>query len=464
VAHGHIMQRKFDDLDVGRMTAQIAGDAMTLIAGYNATAPWAQLGGDELKKQVKADKQTLEDIKGKLEALTPAGDDVDVVRQVQKTVGLHLKQVTAQERRFEAEAFAAKPLKEKYLVGLGENINVYKTLVGDTLTDTADVSDQALSSIIALYSSEIGGKVAWTKEATLRARQAKGLGGNTGWVTELLGPHRAKAPAGDVLGLIGEATTPDTLSIETMIKIINTLHSSGLPGSAEIEEYLGRQINKRTRTESAATVEEKTRQTKEKAAQLRSAALAKLGTGKTWNELKGAIATWREALKNQAQSDTFFTMYKAGRMTVRAVAPTSAQQGGKFEANIPYGETSSTTGKATMTLERGRQSILTRIEPATWTAGASELAVKQQTGLYELAASLLDPDRTGGIYPQLKFYSAPEAVVFTPAASPEDQAIFAAISELADADQPTVRAIGSEMTRIILAQSSDMGTKYVDKS
>lgn len=247
-----------------------------------------------------------------------------------------------------------------------------------------------------------------------------------------------------------------------MIRILDALHPA--EGNAnEVWDLFARQVDKRAATEASERVQEKVSGVQGRSDQLRDEALAGLGGGMTWADLTPAIEKWWEAVKETAKTETFATVFEAKRMTVRCVAKDGSAQGGTFKAMVPVGESGTATGQADMTLARGRESISKRTDPATWTGADNDMEVKRKQGLYELSASLLDPSRKD-IFAQLKFYQAPEAVVFMPAASPQDSQVFSAISKLVDADQPTLRAIGSQMTRIILAQSTDMGTKYVDKS
>ncbi len=278
-------------------------------------------------------------------------------------------------------------------------------------------------------------------------------------LTKRPNPYPQKA---SVMGLIGDKKTMRELSIETMLQILDILH--GVDGTAkEVWVVFARQVDQRSAAEASGPVQEKVSEVQGRSERLRAEALARLGAGTTWAALAPAISKWSEAMKETARQESFATMYEAKRMTVRGIAKGGEQQGGTFKAQVPVGESGTATGVADMTLDRGRDSISKRTNPATWTGTDNEMEVKRKQGLYELSASLLDPTKDD-IFSQLKFYAAPEAVVFMPAASPEDSQVFSAISRLVDADQPTLRTIGSEMTRIILAQGSDMGTKCVDKS
>jgi Domain of unknown function (DUF4157) len=470
------VRRKFQNLSQPNLEPALgtrAGLINKALDGYNSTPEWTHLDGDLLKAQVKEDIASLPEIENTIKLSMglddPSEPRFNGVKSISTEIGQHKDMARSKLAEVNRAEEAAKPLKDRYHNGLSDaNLEEYKKLVGDA-TDTADVPDEAVTKIIPLYESSMFTKndlATWNSENTRRTRQKQDLGGNTGWVTQLLHPKRANTEVQTALQLIGETKKADELSVETMIRIVNALHA-GLPGSKEAKEvadYFRKQVDDRSAKEPTAAVEKKTEQEKERAKKLRASGLQSLGPGTSWKELSGKIAAWRKEVKKRAEDETFRTAFEAKRMTVRAIAKDSDQQGGTFKAQVLSGESKTTTGQADMTLERNRASILKRTEPKTWAGEAQDIAVKQKTGLYELSASLLDPDPKRGIFSQLKFYKEPEAVVFMPASTPEDNQIFAAISELVDADQPTLRDISSEMTRITLAQSTDMGTKYVDKS
>ncbi len=456
------VQRKKADITTAS-SAEAAGppgaEAIRLIAQYNATMPWELLAGDALKARVDADLKTLLSIREPLETIAFQSPELQSpLSPLVKDLNLHVdaaKALLVEIRNAEEEA---KPLKEKHLQGLGENKTAYENAVGTSIK-MAQIHDESLRAIVGLYGQFSG--LAWKKELAYREREKEQLGGQTGWATKILTPHASNEHARTVLELLGDAASPTDLSSEVMIRIIDELHNNKIPGAGEIELFFGGIVTRRAAKESKESVEEKTRRSKAEAAGIRSAALGNLGEGKTWTQLSGKIDAWWEGLKDTARRESFKAALDAGRMTVRSIAKDSAGHGGEFPAQIFVGEAQTDTGKTPMTLVRDRASILTRVKPETWATGASEMEVKK-TGLYELSASLL---RSGTkILDQMKFYGEPEAVVFMPASTPEDQQIFAAISELADADQHKLREIGSELTRIIMAQSSDMGTKYVDMS
>lgn len=474
-----IVRRKFANLPATGLKPdaeqRIGGAAKRSLTTYNATPQWDTLAGKALEEQLDGDQKKLKFIEATLsDDLYGDGDNeaedqlrYGLVKEVIDEAGQHSKELVTWRKKAAAEAEAAKPLKEKHLVGLeGANVATYQKLVGDA-EELADVSDESVAAIVKLYTPTTGltvnGKAPWQTEFELRERQKRDLGGEEGWMTEALRPHAKVPAAAKALELIGDATKPEDLSQEVMIQIIDQLDAAKVPAT-EVKQYLGRQVDGRAAGESAESVAEKAAALRERGAQIRERALGKLGEGKTWAELSKGIDEWWRILKERtAKDNSFEVVYASARMTVRGVAKGGEQQGGKFKAQIMAGESGTTTGKADMTLERDRKSILDRTNPTTWTSEKSDLAAKQKSGLYELSASLLDPKRED-IFAQLKFYSTPEAVVFTPAAYPEDQQIFAAISALADADQPKLREISSEMTRIIGAQSTDMGTKLVDMS
>jgi Domain of unknown function (DUF4157) len=475
-----IVRRKFANLPAKGLKPdaeqRIGNAAKRSLKGYNATPQWDTLAGKALEEQLDGDGKKLKFIETTLseEDLYGDGDNeaedtlrYGLVKEVIDEAGQHTKELVTWRKQAAAAAEAAKPLKEKHLVGLeGADVATYQQLVGDA-DELADVSDESVAAIVKLYSTPTGvtvnGKAPWQTEFELRERQKRDLGGDEGWMTEALRPHAKVPAAAKALELIGDATKPEQLSQEVMVQIIDELGAAKVPAT-EVKQYLGRQVDERAAGESAGSVAEKAAELQERGARIRENALGKLGAGKTWAELSKGIDAWWKILKERtAKEKSFEVVYASARMTVRGVAKGGEQQGGKFKAQIMSGESGTTTGQADMTLERDCKSILDRTNPTTWTSEKSDLAAKQKTGLYELSASLLDPKRED-IFAQLKFYSTPEAVVFAPAAYPEDQQIFAAISALADADQPTLREISSEMTRIVMAQSTDMGTKLVDMS
>ncbi len=438
------------------------------IDNYNATPEWGQLEGETLKSQVRADDQALPQIESTIKLQMgerdSSAEEYKDVRAIQLAIREHKDQLRAKSKELAAKEEAAKPLKDRFHSGIAEDeLAIYKSLAGDH-TDMADLADEDVSRIINLYTTggHLSSRKVWVAEQTRRARQSRDLGGDSGWVTELLTPNKDDLHVAAALDLVGTTANADLLAVETMIKIIDELHQAKSTGGSEVASFFMRQVDKRSAEEPTESVKGKAAMSKKRATELKSNALSKLGGGQTWKDLRPQIDNWWEKVKKAAADDTFATAFQAKRMTVRAIAKDSGQQGGKFPAQIPKGESGTTTGKTDMTLDRNRESIKTRTKPETWTGESQDLTVKQKTGLYELSASLLSPDRD--IFSQLKFYSAPEAVVFMPAASPEDYQILLALTELVDADQAKLREISSEMTRIVLAQSTDMGTKYVDKS
>jgi hypothetical protein len=472
---GRTLQRKHADLALTDLTGVVdgkySGAVTRLITQYNATKTWDQVGADKLKEQVEADDATifnlLTQLSAALESLN-ATDQLRVAKEVSPLQGQleeHKKAIAAEKEKIRAAEQEAKPLRERQLGGLKNGKGIaYKRLVGDA-AKVKDLSDTNVAELVKLFDEGTQGHILFSADALRRERERKGLGGAGGWVTELLGPHRGTdVHAGEALRLIGDAATAGELGLDVVIKIIYEAHHAKVAGANDVSLYLGGKADELAAGESTESVEAKTEEAKRKGDELRAAGLAKLGGGTTWEALSGAIEEWFRGLKERAAQDTFKTAFEAGRMTVRAISAQSDEETAvgfrEFEAQVPEGEAGTTTGKAKMKLGRGRETILKRVKPETWTG--TDDAVKTQTGLRELSASLLNPDRD--IYPQLKFYTEPEAVVFMPASSPDDLQIFAAISQLKDADQGALRRIGAEITRIIRAQASDMGTKYVDFS
>ena len=471
---GVLVQRKLANLtetDVEQATGQkVAATIKSLVTDYNSHAEWDVLAGEVLKNQLEADAQTLSQIG---ELLVTALSDLETAEYKAKLaamqplypeVGRHFEELQKRRAQVAAAEEAARPLKERYLEGLDlAGKQQYAVLLGDT-RDMAEVSDDTVAKILLLYKRTTKkGKEVWQKDSARRERQKRDLGGPNGWVTEILGPHAKDTHVAAALQVLGAAKKPADLTQEQMIQIVADLHATGVADATEVTQFFSREVDKSAAGESAESVETKVTAIRERATAIRAQARGTLGPGTTWKELEPAIEVWRSEMLERAKKDTFETAYAAGRMTVRGIAKDSEQQGGTFPAQIMSGESGTTTGTAKMSLGRNKLTILDRAKPENWTGETTDRAAKQKTGLYELSASLLDPSRKN-IFAQLKFYSSPEAVVFAPAADPSDYQIFAAISELADANLPMLRQISSEMTRIIMAQSTDMGTKYVDMS
>ncbi len=468
-----IVRRKFKDLPEKGLKQEakerIGEKTQKSLQGYNSTPAWEMLGGTALEEQLDDDQKKLKYIEALLgdEDLYRDGDNEDeeklrikFVQEVIDEAGQHTKALVTWRKEAAAAAEEAKPLKDKYHVGLKADIEEYQKLVGDA-EGLEDVSDESVAAIVKLYKPGTGD--AWTAELNLRNLEKKNLTGDGGWIADALREHIRLPQVVNALHLIGNAKRPDQLSQDTMIRIIAELKAANVAN--DVSQYFGRQVDKRAAGESSASVKAEAEAIRATRDTMVRNALSLLGKGETWAELSTDIDRWWKALEITAKKDeaTFNAPYMNRQMTVRAVAKNSAAQGGMFKASIMKGESKTTTGDADMSLERDRESILKRTNPENWSGETSDLAAKQKTGLYELSASLLDPSRKD-ILSQMKFYKAPEAVVFAPAAHPLDQQIFAAISTLADADQPTLRKISSKMTRIIMAQSTDMGTKYVDFS
>ncbi|OLR91828.1 hypothetical protein [Actinokineospora bangkokensis] len=85
---------------------------------------------------------------------------------------------------------------------------------------------------------------------------------------------------------------------------------------------------------------------------------------------------------------------------------------------------------------------------------------KDALGLHDLSASLLDGSKPT-VLEQLKHYGD-AIVVFMPVPSETDAQVFHAISTLAEPDEPVLRGYRNNLTRVRLAQGSDMHTIFVD--
>ena len=102
------------------------------------------------------------------------------------------------------------------------------------------------------------------------------------------------------------------------------------------------------------------------------------------------------------------------------------------------------------------------MKPENFYEQATGAAGKNLKGLHALSATLLDGSKKT-IIGQLKPYKN-SIVVFMPVPAEDDMQIFHAVSRLRDPDMKRLRTLRSQMTRITLAQGSDMHTRYVDVS
>jgi hypothetical protein len=196
----------------------------------------------------------------------------------------------------------------------------------------------------------------------------------------------------------------------------------------------------------------------ESRAQLNRALLEK---GLGWEELRPLVNRWFTDLKEWEAADSFKTAFDDRRMTARQVDQQPRRNAG---GNFKVGTVDDVRETRPIRLERDAQGIRERMNPKNFFDPITLKRGKNELGLHNLSASLLDPRRA--ISTQLKFYKN-AYVLFMPLPSEEDMKVYYNLNvlgktELKGKDDNQIQIIRSQMTRVKLAQASDMGTRYVD--
>jgi hypothetical protein len=173
--------------------------------------------------------------------------------------------------------------------------------------------------------------------------------------------------------------------------------------------------------------------------------------GADWITLTPLINRWFRELKIWESTDNFNTAFQEKRMTVRQVNIGSTARGGSFPVD----------GKL-MHLARDISGIQSRMAPANYFNPEDLRRCKNELGLHDLSASLLTNTRP--IKSQLKHYEEVIAL-FMPLSNEEDLYLFDSLNKTAK-NEPAgailMRTLRSQLTRIKLAQASDMGATYSD--
>lgn len=269
------------------------------------------------------------------------------------------------------------------------------------------------------------------------------------WIRGLEGDQEKKYKE-----LSGGATDTDKISDENLEKLATffTEEVGNTTTAAQFTRALT--LRKSTAPPPKELAPESPEQLKLRETRLLSEGFDKLGGKDTWAKLEPKVKEWWKKFKENEAKETFAAAYKANRMSARQID--LGGRGGRFQVDKLSGEKG-----ATITLSRGIQGIEQRMNPENFNdqEGASH---KNERGLHSMSASLLD-HRRGSISKQLKFYDN-AIVLFMPAPAEDDLKIVAAIASLEDHDVAFLREVKSKMTRLQLAQSSDMGTTLKDTS
>jgi hypothetical protein len=173
----------------------------------------------------------------------------------------------------------------------------------------------------------------------------------------------------------------------------------------------------------------------------------------SWKELIPLIETWFQDLKSWERADDFGKAFRDDRMTIRQIDIVGGR-GGTW--NVPSG--------AKITLARDEASIHERMDPKKFfdPARGNLASQKNLLGLHDLSAHLLTHTRP--ITQQLKYYSK-AYMFFMPLPLMADLRLFSTLNQKAKREVEgavTMRTIRSKLTRVKLAQASDMGATFKD--
>ncbi|EWC60889.1 hypothetical protein UO65_3819 [Actinokineospora spheciospongiae] len=269
--------------------------------------------------------------------------------------------------------------------------------------------------------------------------------------------ERTKQYVPQYKGWTSELSLPELLEVWDMLKDVETFHFA-----PERKAELRKEVEDR---QDPVKVAERERVARERAdAQravgqrlLQQGLVALGGAGTTWKARKAQIEKWWADLKAAEARETWAGAYAANRMSARQIGADG--RGGEFSI-VNRAARRDPTKQVNITLDRSAKGVLARMDPANFNDPGTGANHKDALGLHDLSASLLDGSKPT-VFDQLKGY-ADAVVVFMPVPSETDAQVFNAISSLAEPDAPVLRGYRNALTRVRLAQGSDMHTILVD--
>jgi hypothetical protein len=180
------------------------------------------------------------------------------------------------------------------------------------------------------------------------------------------------------------------------------------------------------------------------------------GAGATWDGRRDQINAWWRELKAAEEAETWASAFAANRMSARQVN-TNSVLGGEFAIRNKSHRLDREWDRK-IVLDRTLAGVRARIVPANFNVPTTGVNRKNELGLHDLSASLLDGTRA--VNAQLKPYAA-ATVVFMPVPTERNAQIFNAIESLTpvtEADRKLLRTMRNSFTRLRLAQATDMHT------
>lgn len=180
------------------------------------------------------------------------------------------------------------------------------------------------------------------------------------------------------------------------------------------------------------------------------------GAGATWDGRRDRISAWWREVEAAEEAETWASAFSTNRMSARQVN-TNSVLGGEFAIRNKTHRLDREWDRK-IVLDRTLAGVRARIVPANFNAPTTGVNRKNELGLHDLSASLLDGSRA--INAQLKPYAA-ATVVFMPVPTERNAQIFGAIESLipvTEADRKLLRTMRNSFTRLRLAQATDMHT------
>lgn len=184
-----------------------------------------------------------------------------------------------------------------------------------------------------------------------------------------------------------------------------------------------------------------------------------------WPGLRAMIVDWWNAYKDWEKQDSFAVALKQCRMSVRYVKAKTYSSVVDMGAR-KLGEDNLTPFRA-FPMQLGLKAVVDNSDPTNFLPPKKgAIGMRAQLGLYDAAASLIDPRKPMGGQFYNKVVSTGDIYVFSALSDPDDQVVFQHLNERAKAYRKhtelydLVRDIRTKLTRVKLACEHDMGSNF----